>query len=69
MFEKVRLGVGIADVGTGAVGDDGLVEALLKLAAETEDAALGLFGELLLRGAVLDGADGFAHLEFEVLEH
>ena len=31
------------------------------------DAALGLFRQLLLGGAVFDGADGFAHLELEVL--
>jgi hypothetical protein len=50
------------------VGDDGLVEALLKLAAQAQDAAFGFLGELLLRGAVFNGAHGFAHLEFEVLE-
>ncbi len=29
--EDVRLGVGVAGVGAGAVGDDGLVEALLRI--------------------------------------
>ena len=55
-------------VGTGAVGDDGLVEALLKLAAQALDAAFGFLGQLLLPGAVFDGAHGFAHLELEVFE-
>ena len=55
-------------IGAGAVGDDGLVEALLKLAAQARDAAFGFLGELLLGGAIFDGADGLAHLEFEVLE-
>ena len=67
-LEEVRLGVGVAVVGAGAVGDDGLVEAFLKFAAEAVDAAFGFFGELLLRGAVFDGADVLAHLEFEFLE-
>ena len=68
MLENVRLGVGVALIGAGAVGDDGLVEALLKLAAQAQDAALGLLRQLLLGGAILDGADRLAHLEFEVLE-
>ena len=68
VLEQVRLGVGVAQIGAGAVGDDGLVEALLKLAAQAQDAAFGFFGELLLRGAIFDGADGLAHLELEVLE-
>ena len=34
MADEVRLGVGIALVGAGAVGDDGLVEALLEFAAD-----------------------------------
>ncbi len=66
--EHMRLGVRIVDVRAGAVGDDGLVEALLKLAAQAGHAAFGFFGKLLLRGAVFDGAHGFAHLEFKVLE-
>ena len=66
--EHVRLGVGVAVVCAGAMGDDGLVEALLKLAAQAGDAALGFLGELLLRGAIFDGADVLAHLKFEVLE-
>ena len=32
---------GVALIRAGAVGDDGLVEALLKLAAQARDAALG----------------------------
>ena len=67
MAEDVRLCIGIARVGAGAVGDDGLVEALLELAAQAVDAAFGFFGKLLLRGAVFDGADVLAHLEFEFL--
>jgi len=35
--EQVRLGVDIILVGTGAMGDDGLIEALLKLAAKPVD--------------------------------
>ena len=31
------------------------------------DAAFGFLGELLLRGAIFDGLDVFAHLEFELL--
>jgi hypothetical protein len=68
VLEQMRLRVGVALIGAGAVGDDGLVEALLKLAAQARHAAFGFFRELLLRGAVLDGADGLAHLELEVLE-
>ena len=49
------------------MGDDGLVEALLKFAAEPVDAPLGFLGELLLGGAVLDGTHILAHLEFEFL--
>ena len=41
VLEQVRLGVRVAHVGAGAVGDDGLVEALLKLAAQAQDAAFG----------------------------
>ena len=63
----MRLGVGVAVVGAGAVGDDGLVKALLKFAAQAVDAALGFLGELLLGGAVFDGTDILAHLEFEFL--
>ena len=44
VFEDVRLGVRVAHVGAGAMGDDGLVEALLKLAAEAGDAAFGFLG-------------------------
>ena len=61
------LRVGVAGVGTGAVGDDGLVETLLEFAAEAIDAPFGFFGQLLLGGAVFDGADILAHLEFEFL--
>ena len=68
VLEQVRLGVGVADIRAGAVGDDGLVEALLKLAAQALDAAFGLFGELLLADAIFDGADRLAHLKLEVLE-
>ena len=68
VFEKVRLGVCVANVRAGAVGDDGLVEALLELAAKTRHAAFGFFGELLLGGAIFDGANGLAHLEFEILQ-
>ena len=64
----MRLRVLVALIRAGAVRDDGLVEALLKLAAQALDAPLGFFGELLLRGAVLDGAHVLAHLELEVLE-
>jgi hypothetical protein len=56
------------DIRAGAVGDDGLVEALLKLAAQAQDAAFGFLGELLLPGAIFDGAHRLAHLELEVLE-
>ncbi len=66
--DDVGLGVGVALIGAGAVGDDGLVKALLKLAAQAGDAAFGLFGELLLGGAIFNGADGLAHLEFKVFE-
>ena len=46
---------------------DGLVEALLEFAAQARDAPFGFLRELLLRGAVLDGAHVLAHLEFEFL--
>ena len=41
--QQVGLGVLVTLVGAGAVGDDGLVKALLELAAQAVDAALGLF--------------------------
>ena len=63
----MRLGVDVAGVCAGAMGDDGLVEALLKFAAEAGDAALGFLGELLLGGAIFDGADVLAHLKFKFL--
>ena len=56
------------NIGAGAVCDDGLVEALLKLAAQALDAAFGFLRQFLLRGAIFDGADRLAHLELEVLE-
>ncbi len=65
---QVRLRIGIALVGAGAVRNHRLVEALLKLAAQAVDAPLGFFRKLLLRGAILDGAHILAHLEFEVLQ-
>ena len=68
MLQQVRLRVGIALVRAGAVRDDGLVEALLKLAAQALDAAFGFLRQLLLRGAIFDGAHRLAHLELEVLE-
>ena len=34
VLEQMRLGIGVALIRAGAVGDDGLVEALLKLAAQ-----------------------------------
>ena len=66
--QQMRLGVDIILVGTGAMGDDGLVEALLKFAAKPVDAAFGFFGKLLLCGAIFDGAHVLAHLEFELLD-
>jgi hypothetical protein len=44
VLHDMRLGVGVALIRAGAVGDDGLVEALLKLAAQALDAAFGLLG-------------------------
>ncbi len=44
VLEDVRLGVRVANVRAGAMGDDGLIEALLKLAAQAQDAAFGLLG-------------------------
>jgi hypothetical protein len=44
VLQDVRLGVGVAHIRAGAVGDDGLVEALLKLAAQAQDAALSFLG-------------------------
>ena len=64
----MRLGVGVAGVGAVLVGDYGRVELLFEVAAQALDAAFGFFGELELAGAVFDGVDGLAQLEFEVLE-
>ena len=36
VLQQMRLGVGVANIRAGAVGDDGLVEALLKLAAQAQ---------------------------------
>ncbi len=66
--DDVRLGVLVAAVGSGVLGDDGGVEAFREFAAEAGDALLRLAGELLLSGAVLDGADGFAGLKFKVFD-
>jgi hypothetical protein len=41
VLEQVRLSVGIALIGSGAMRNDGLVEALLKFAAQARDAAFG----------------------------
>ena len=41
VLEQVRLRVGIALIRAGAMRNDGLVEALLKLTAQAGDAALG----------------------------
>ena len=41
VLHHVRLGVGVALIRAGTMGDDGLVEALLKLAAQAQDAAFG----------------------------
>ncbi len=66
--DDMRLGVGVALIGSAAMRDDGLVEAFLKLAAQADHAALRFFRELLLGGAVFNGAHVFAHLELEILE-
>ena len=68
MAQQVRLRIGVALIGPGAVRNNSLVEALLKLAAQAGDAPFGFFRELLLRSTVLDRAHVFAHLKFEVLE-
>ena len=65
---EVGLGVRIAAIGAGMAGDDGGVELFAELAAQAGDAAFGFLGELLLGGAIVDDADGFAGLVFKVFD-
>ncbi len=62
------LGGGIVLVGAGGVGDDGGVELLGELAAERGHAAVGVAGDLLREGFVVDGFDGLAELVGEVFD-
>ncbi len=64
--DDVRAGVFVTAVGSGGVGDDGLIELLAELAAGLGDAALGFLAELLGGGAVLHGGDGLAGMVLEV---
>ena len=58
----------VAAVGSGGVGDDGLIELLAEFAASLGDAALGFLAELLGGGAVLHGGDGLAGVVLEVAQ-
>ena len=68
MFDDLRLGVGVALIGSGGVGYHCSVELLAEFAAEFGDAAVGFFGKLLGGDAVLYGAYCFAGVIFKVAE-
>ena len=53
--DDVGAGVFVTLVGSGGVGDDGLIELLAELTAGLGDAALGFLAELLGGGAILHG--------------
>ena len=68
VLDQLRLGVRIALVGAGGVGDDGGIELLAEFAAQLGDAAFGVFGKLLRGGAILNGIDRFAGVIFEIAQ-
>jgi hypothetical protein len=69
VLHDLRLGVGISLIGSGGVSDDGGIELFAKFAAKFGDAALGVFGEFLRGGSILNGIDRFAGVIFEVAEN
>ena len=67
-FGDVGLGGRIIFVGASRVGDDGGVELFGKFAAERRHAAVGVAGDLLREGFVVDRFDGLAKLVGEVFD-
>src|ERR1700678_3149628 len=65
---QMRLSVAIALVRATVLGGHSRVELLAELAPQTRHSPLSFFRELLLRGAIVDGLDGFAYPVGEVFE-
>ena len=66
VLDDLRLRVRIALIRAGRVRHDRGVKLLAKFAAQLGNAALGVFGELLCGGAILNGVDRFARVILEV---
>ena len=62
------LGVGVAAIGAGGGGHDGLIELLAEFAAGRGDLPFGLLAQFLGGGAVLHGGDGLAGVVLEVAQ-
>lgn len=66
--DDVGRGVGVGAIGPGSGGDDGLIELLAEFVARAGDAAVGIFGEFLLGGAIGEFAKIFADARFEIFD-